>query len=204
MKKYLKIYLTVFVFLPALGLGQDFELMEVERKAEKDTIGDFPIFETYHLDGYCFAIGTDPKNDSEYDLKMFVFNPSTDLVYKSPAQVESYTFSLKFFQSKTNSNLYLILAHASNEYSWGNEVFRFEKGRIDHLGLLDLATFDLKDEPWDIASYTEIYKNGQNLLFEFNKDTLIFNPGGRKEKMVESKNVHYLWDGQKMELKNNR
>ena len=194
----------VCVLLPGFGLGQNFELIEIEREAKKDTIGDFPIYETYHLDGFCFAIGTDPKNNSEYDLKMFVFDPNTNLIYKSPPQIESYTFSLNFFQSKTNSNSYLILAHASNEYSWGNEVFRFEDKRIERLGLLDIATFDRLDVPWDVSAFTEIYGDGQILRFQFTKDTLVFNPGGRKEKIIESKNVYYLWDGNKMELKNNR
>ena len=83
-------------------------------------------------------------------------------------------------------------------------MFRCESGRIKHLGLLDVAKFEQYDEPWDISTYTEIYENGQNLRFEFKTDTIVFNPGGRKENLLQSKDVHYIWDGQKLELKNNR
>ncbi len=204
LKKYLKIHLMIILVLSTLGFGQDFELIEVEKIMEKDTIGDFPIYETYHLNDYCFAIGTDPRSNNQHDLRLFVFDPKSNLIYRSDGQADSMTFTLKFFKSKNKPNLHLIFAHSSNEYSWGNEVFRFENGQIEYLGLLDIATYDQFDVPWDISTFMEIHKNGQNLRFEFTKDTLILNPGGKKEKMVKSKNVLYLWDGQKMELINNR
>jgi len=199
--------LTYFIFLFFIffiGYGQDFELIEVKGNMARDTIGIYPTFENYQFQEFCFVIGTDPESENKYDLRLLVFDSDTNLIYKSDGQADSVTFTLNFFQSKTDPNLSLILAHSSNEYSWGNDVFRFKADQIEHLGLLDVAKLEQYDEPWDISTYTKIYKNGKNLRFEFETDSIVFNPGGRKENILLSADIYYIWDGQKLELKNNR
>ncbi|WP_136468277.1 hypothetical protein [Flagellimonas onchidii] len=204
MKNLIIIYFSLFLVLPLFGFGQDFELIEVKRNIEQDTIKIYPIFENYQLGDYCFAIGHDPKSVDKFGLKLLVFDKNANLIFKSDAQEDNMTFTLKFFESKVNPNEILIFGHQSNEYSWGNQVYRFEKGRIKYLGLLDIATHDQFDVPWDISTHTEIRKVGKNLRFDFVKDTLVFNPGGRKESLVESEKIYYLWDGEKMVSKNNQ
>lgn len=205
MKKIITKYLTFFFFLPLVSYGQDYEPIKVKSNTSKDTIGRYDIHEYYEYEKYRFAVGSEIEGKDKYLVKIFVFHENGNLIYKSDGQADSMIFDLKFYRSKHNPNIHLIFGHMGNEYSWGNEVFSFANGEIKHLGLIDIATNDPMEEVyWDIAPYTRIYEYGKKLRFEFTKDTIVFNPGGRNEKLLESKRIQYWWNGQKMELKNNR
>ena len=198
----LSIILTFSIF-PIFG--QDFEIVKSESIVHKLKIDSFKIVETYTLDNFDYYVGWyENANQKDYGLRLYVYNPNGSLIYKSNSFMDSYTHSLTFFKSDKHPEQTIILGHSSNEYSWGNEVYLLENGKFNHIGLLDVGTFDSMDMPWDISSHTQIWSKSDGLRFTFSYDSLTYNPGGKNERILKKEQIEYKYeDGQlKEKIKN--
>jgi len=198
----LSIILTFSIF-PTFG--QDFEIVKSDSIVDKLKIDSFKIVETYTLDNFDYYVGWyENENQKDYGLRLYVYNPNGNLIYKSNSFMDSYTHSLTFFKSVKHPEQTIILGHSSNEYSWGNEVYLLENENFNHIGLLDVGTFDSMDMPWDISSYTNIWNETYGLKFTFNYDSLTYNPGGKNERILKKEHIEYKYeDGQlKEKIKN--
>jgi hypothetical protein len=196
-KFLLSILLTLLNFST---FGQDYKIISPDSIKNKLEIDSLTIVKTYTLDDFNYYVGWFEDGNSENSgLKLYVFNPNGDLIFRSNSFMDSYTHDLTFFKSERQLEQTIILGHSSNEYSWGNEVYILKTGQLIYVGLLDVATFDLMDVAWDISKYTQIWSDSEELRFTFSYDTLIYNPGGKNEKVLSNGQIEYLY--QKGQLK---
>ena len=186
------IIIIILTFLIFPTFGQDFAIVKSDSIVEKVEIDSVKIVETYTLDNFDYYVSWyENSNQKDYGLRLYVFNPNGNLIYKSNSFMDSYTHSLTFFKSGKNPEQTIILGHSSNEYSWGNEVYLLKDGKLNHIGLLDVGTFDSMDMPWDISDNTEIWTVTNGLRFTFSYDSLTFNPGGKNERILTKEQIEY-------------
>jgi hypothetical protein len=191
--RILKLIILTFSIFPTFG--QDFRIVKSDSIVDKAKIDSVKIVETYTFDNYDYYVGWhENSNQKDYGLRLFVFNPNGNLIYKSNSFMDSYTHSLTFFKSDKNPEQTIILGHSSNEYSWGNEVYLLEDGKFNHIGLLDVGTFDSMDMSWDISSYTSIWTETNGLKFTFSYDSLTYNPGGKNERILKKEQIEYQYE----------
>ena len=172
---------------------------------DKVKIDSVKLVKTYTLDDFEYYVGWyENENQKDYGLRLYVFNPKEDLIYKSNSFMDSYTHDLTFFKSDKSPDQTIILGHSSNEYSWGNEVYLLKNGKLNHIGLLDIGTYDSFDEPWDISKHTQIWTEPEGLRFTFSYDSLTYNPGGEKQRILTKGQIEYQYlNGQlKEKIKN--
>ena len=191
MRLILSIILT---FIILQSFGQDFEIVESDSIVDKLKIDSLKTVETYTLDNFDYYVGWyENANQIDYGLRLYVYDPSGNLIYRSNSFMDSYTHSLTFFKSDKNPDQTIILGHSSNEYSWGNEVYSLTNGKFNHIGLLDLGTIDSMDMPWDISNYTQIWTESDGLRFTFSYDSLIYNPGGKNDQILTKEQIEYQY-----------
>jgi hypothetical protein len=199
-KKRILLLIIILTFPIFPSFGQDFTAVKSDSITNKVKIDSVKIVQSYTLDNFDYYVGWYKRisSNKELGLRLYVFNPNGELIYKSNIFQDSYTHSLTFFKSEINPKQTIILGHSSNEYSWGNEVYLLEDAKLYHLGLLDVGTFDSMDMPWDISSLTEIWTLKDGLRFTFSCDSLTYNPGGRNERILTKEQIEYKYEGRQL------
>lgn len=192
----MRLFILIILTLPIFPtLGQDFEIVKSDSIVEKVKIDSVKIVDTYTFDNFdYYVVWYENSKQKNYGLRLFVFNPNGNLIYKSNSFMDSFTHNLTFFKSDRNTKETIVLGHSSNEYSWGNEVYLLVDRKFNHIGLLDIGTFDSLDMPWDISSYTQIWTESDGLKFTFDYDSLTYNPGGRNERILTKEQIEYQYE----------
>lgn len=137
------------------------------------------------------------EHDTEPDsgLRLLVLDQNDKLIFRSKGQYDSNILKPKFYRLDDQSPI-IILAEIGNEYSWGNIIFSMDEKGVKEIGEIDLAGINTQlNEYADISKVTKIEKVGNNLIFRFDSDSVIVNPGGRNEKVVASKGYRYIYNG---------
>ncbi|AMM50460.1 hypothetical protein TH61_03655 [Rufibacter sp. DG15C] len=165
---------------------------------------DFSVNEAYRYKNYKLLfgafdsqIGELSPNESESDIgvRLLVLDQADQLVFRSKGQGDSYILRPKFYALNAQSPL-LVFAEIGTEYSWGNIVFSLNENGIKEIGEIDVAGIDLAlDDYDDVSNVIKIEKTGSNLKFSFDADSVVLNPGGNNEQVVEAKGYFYLYNG---------
>jgi hypothetical protein len=166
---------------------------------------DFNIYESYQYDNNfkllfgSYTVAGEPisKHETPDDLgnRLIVLDKNNNQVFRSKGQMDSYILRPKFYKLDSKSPV-LILAEIGTEYSWGNIVFSLNKNGIKELGMIELAGINLERDDYDnIAEYIKIAKKGNTIHFQFEADSVIVDPGGRKEKVIAANQISYIYDG---------
>ena len=105
------------------------------------------------------------------------------LLDKSKGMMDSYILEPTFFTSK---NKIVILGETGAEYSWGVVAYEIQKNKLKDLGTINVAkpTEESTDNPIPDAV---LKLSGNKLRVEFHTD-LVFDPGGRKDRLVKRVN----------------
>ena len=107
-----------------------------------------------------------------------------------------YLFEPHFYKNDQSDKIYIV-CQAAFEYYCGGDVFLLENQKIKALGTVDISGKDMETSLIDILRINE---NGKETIFSFDTDSLIFNPGGEKETLIENTNLRYVYDGKKFKL----
>jgi hypothetical protein len=164
----------------------------------------FHIDESYTIDDLKLLFGSyytdEPYNsDADFGHRLLCFNTENQIVFKSHGACDSYIFTPHFFISKDKKQL-VILCRLGTEYGWGANVFLIEKNNIESIGTLDVVPYNEEEyySALPITSITNIKHINNRFEFSFNADTLIFNQGGKDEKLIS--NIKYIYEAGKLTI----
>lgn len=124
------------------------------------------------------------------------------LLDKSKGMMDSYILQPTFFTSKDRV---IILGDTGAEYSWGVVAYEIRKDKLKYLGTLSVAkpTEETTINPIPDAI---LKLSGNKLRVEFHSD-LVFDPGGRKDRLVKrmkGRPIVFEYDGKKFQFKKSK
>ncbi len=186
--------LLLFILITSAAAGQDFERVLYDTLLNQYDESGNAVQVAYRLDEYEYHIRTKKIDDTtKIALRLMIFDRDGKLVFRSEPLRESRTHKLCFFKSERFPNRLIILGYNSNEYTWGSDVYLLESGRFKYLGQMSVAAYKEGEVPWDVSAYTRVTGEPGQLIFSFNHDQLIFDPGGPREQMLSNNQISYRY-----------
>jgi hypothetical protein len=211
--------ISAFIILLAINnctLGQeiDFLLAPVSITKKDIETKELRIIYEYNYTGYTFTVGLS-KDTARINLglRMFINDPQGNYIYKSRGQMDSFWFEPYIFQSP-KSKKFIVIAERGAEYSWGATALLIDNNNVLEIGNLDIGivikVFDDKNDPSSyvpgrIHEYLIITESNESIEFSFvgGKKAAI-DPCGRNERRIPSEDVKYIWNGNELELIENK
>lgn len=164
-----------------------------------DTEASYEINSLYVLTGnYEYPDGkiVYPNTETDWGDRLLVIDKQRKVHFQSKGAGDVYLFEPHFYKNDQNDKIYIV-CQAAFEYYCGGDVFLLEKQKVKSLGTIDISGKDMETSLIDILRINE---NGKETIFSFDTDSLIFNPGGEKETLIENSNLYYVYDGKKFKL----
>ena len=202
----MRIILSLLLLTSNIVVAQQYERLDIKPTKELDSIGQFRYILHYELDDLDFYVGMDLTDDrtERSGLRLRVYDSNMNLKFESPGQLDSYTYNPTFFKNESLSPQTILLVHISNEGSWGQDVYIIKDSQIEHIGLINVATWGEEAETyWDIAPYTQIKKVRDTLIFSFTPLKIVLDPSGLDEKTLNGNDLWYEYQNGKLQVKNN-
>lgn len=136
-----------------------------------------------------------PDTEIDYGRRLLLKDKYNNILFTSRGDLDLFTFEPHFFKSAGSRTL--IVCQEAFEYYCGGAVFIYEKGKMKEIGHLDIESSNPNQRLIDIL---RIREEDQQLIFTFDEDTLLLNPGGEGERFIPNNHVHYTYDQQKLQL----
>jgi hypothetical protein len=175
------------------------------RFKENIQLNGFKEMETYKLsEEELLVVGEKERKSYTYGLRMYFLKRYEDrfrVQFSTHGQGESYIFKPNFF--KTSQGHRLIVAEIGAEYAWGAYVYALSDTGMSELGFLNIAgTRDRPPEayPASIIDQMQIIQEGDSTRFRF-RGRVILEPGQMEQKLRTGSKITYLFDGQKLIMK---
>ncbi len=180
------------------------------REFQPDTVSGislkgFDIEASYQINSLYFLTGyyeypdgemVYPNTETDFGDRLLVLDKQHKLRFQSKGAGDVYLFDPHFYKNAQNDKIYIV-CQAAFEYYCGGDVFLVENQKIKHLGTIDISGKDMETNLIDIL---QIHENSKETIFSFKADSVIFNPGGEKEDLIKNTNLHYRYDGKRLEF----
>lgn len=121
--------------------------------------------------------------------RLLALNLENEIIYKSKGGGDIFLFEPHFYKNELNSKT-IIICQEAFEYFCGGRAFLIENNKIKKIGTLDIESDEEETSLTDIIKITE---TNNQIIFEFNEDSLFVDPGGRKERKIKNNNTKYIY-----------
>jgi len=188
--------------LPAMIRYTEFKPRQIHNSPFR--IPGFEIREMYSLYANELIIGSYqqvddkfvfPDSDEDYGQRLLLKDKYNRILFTSAGSQDTYLFEPHFF--KANGSKTIVFCQMAFEYYLGGSVYIYEKGSMKYIGELDIES-NRMDLP--LIEILKIHEQGEKLIFTFDRDSLLLNPGGEGERLIPNNHVHYTYDQQKLQL----
>jgi hypothetical protein len=158
---------------------------------------------TYIFGSYSQRPDNLPEND--YDgIRLLVIDSDNKMIFRSKGSADSYSLTPTFYMLDNKSPIFILAEIGDEGGSWGNVVFMIQNNRVKSIGNINLAVpkkeDDLTTSVSNIGEFTRIIKKGKEFQFDFDVDTVYFDPLGANEKAYDGRKIHYLYDNKSFRL----
>lgn len=169
------------------------------------TVKGFDAEASYQINSLCVLTGNYeypdgkivyPNTETDWGDRLLVVDKQRKVRFQSKGAGDVYLFEPHFYKNDQNNKIYIV-CQAAFEYYCGGDVFLLEKQKVKSLGTIDISGKNMETNLIDIL---QIRENKKETVFSFDTDSLIFNPGGEKETLIENSNLYYVYDGKKFKL----
>ncbi|WP_462093581.1 hypothetical protein [Sphingobacterium hungaricum] len=160
-------------------------------------LADFSIRSAYLLDSNQLIVASHwtkdgsieaPDTETDYGARLMLLSKDNKQLFASHGFMDLFLVEPHFYKNDQDQRI-IILCQTAFEYFSGAELFIYENNSLKHLGNLDLSGKDMDTSLVDIV---RVNQQADSLLFTFDSDSLLLNPGGNEE-MVKNNNMHYLY-----------
>lgn len=133
----------------------------------------------------------------DYGGVRLLFLDSVDRsLFKSRGGGDIYLFEPHFYRNKMNSKV-VVICQTAFEYFCGGMAFLLEKNKIQEVGIIDVESNEMEIS---LINIVQIYEKDNQMIFEFNKDSLMINPGGQNERMIKNNNTRYIFENNQLKF----
>lgn len=160
-------------------------------------LADFSIRSAYLLDSNQLMVASHSTNDgtieapdteTDYGARLILLSKDYKQLFASHGFMDLFLVEPHFYKNDQDQRI-IILCQTAFEYFSGAELFIYENSGLKHIGNLDLSGKDMETSLVDIV---RVNQQADSLLFTFDSDSLLLNPGGNDE-MVKNNNIHYIY-----------
>ncbi|MDP1624015.1 MAG: hypothetical protein Q8M08_16950 [Bacteroidales bacterium] len=208
MKEIIIIIIATLFSFNAFCQTEYFDIVKTKEFKLEYKILDLDIIHSFSFENLILVVGhSNDGNEENVGLRLFILNDSSDILFKSKGQQDSYYFEPQIFQSRADSSRLIILSEIGAEYSWGAQIFLIDKNKINHLGYLDVGIIEKPspdekinfNEPSRIIKYISITAQNDEIKFSFKHgETLAINPGGENERRIKSDKIYFIYKNNKI------
>jgi len=187
---------------------QEYSIFKVKRISE-NSYPNFDYLQTFQYNDLTLLFGSyqsEPKNLPKDDFggfRLLVINAKGELLFRSKGAGDSQSFSPKFYKFNDSSPVFILVEIGDEGGSWGNNVYSIIGNEVKDVGMIELAKPQSIDGEFsfeNIAEFTHIYKLDNSFQFDFNTDSVTYDPNGKNEKKLDGKKWHYIYDNKTFKL----
>ncbi|MGG5207862.1 hypothetical protein ACQWU4_02860 [Chryseobacterium sp. MIQD13] len=167
-------------------------------------INGFDIEHAFSVEGNHIVTGnykpidgkmTLPDTENDWGNRLLMLNSKNEIIYKSKGIGDAYLYEPYFYKNNQNGNI-IIVCQQAFEYFFGGDTFLLEKGKIKHIGNLDIEP---KNEEKKLTDILKIKESDKKIIFTFDTDSLVLKPGN-EDMIIRNNNVKYVYDHQSLKL----
>lgn len=157
-------------------------------------IGEYKVVNVYRWNEL-----NEESTSTDWGDRLLLLNTKNEIIFTSLASGDLYLYQPYFFKSNQSSKI-IVVCQMGFEYYCGGDVFIIENGQMSAAGYLNIEGID-EDKP--LVDILDIHESDDKLTFTFRADSLIIDPGGETEHIMNASGIRYEYERGELVLKDN-